>query len=298
MSKGTILAALCAAAAAFAQAPASRPAFEVASIKPAEPLTREMVISGRLHIGMKVDNARVEIDSFSIEELVRYAYNLKLYQVEGPDWIRHLRYDIVAKLPDGATQDQIRPMVQTLLADRFKVVLHHESKDLPVYALVVGKNGPKMKEAPASAVPAEPGPNAPKEMDVSGGGPGISMTGGSFGNMRMTFEDGAMRLISPAANMTSLAFMLSRIADRPVIDMTGLKGDYDISIALSDEDMRNMAAAAGMTLPIRRGADTAADPGSGSIFQSIQQLGLKLEPRKAPLDMVVVDSAEKVPTEN
>jgi uncharacterized protein (TIGR03435 family) len=301
MSSKIVLAAFCTAAAALAQAPPAGPAFEVASIKTAEPLTREMVLSGRLHIGMKVDNARVQIDSFSIQELVRFAYNLKPYQVSGPDWITHLRYDIVAKLPDGATTEQIRPMVQRLLADRFKLVIHHETKDQPVYALVVGKNGPKLKDAAPDAVPAAPAANAPREMNVSGNGEGVSMTGGTFGNLRMVQgDDGKMRLVSPAATMTTVTDMLSRMMDRPVVDMTGLKGNYQISIDLDDEDLRNLAAAAGINLPLRggRGGGEAADPTHSSVFQSIQQLGLKLEPRKAPMDLLVVDSAEKVPTEN
>jgi len=294
------LAALCAATCAVAQTPQNRPSFEVSSIKTAEPITREMVRDGRLHIGMKVDKARVEFDSFSVQELIRFAYNLKPYQVSGPDWITHLRYDIVAKLPDGATMDEIRPMVQTLLADRFKLVLHHETKDLPVYALVVGKNGSKLKEAAPDAVPAPPAPGAPREMDVSGSNQGgVSMTGGSFGNIRMVpAPDDKMRMVSPAATMTNLADMLARMTDRPVVDKTGLTGNYQIAIDLGTDDLRNMARGIGMNLPLRRGGDEAADPTSGSIFQTIQQLGLKLDPRKEPIDMVVVDSAEKVPSEN
>lgn len=288
----------CAAAVAGAQT-ASGPAFEVASIKPAEPITREMVISGQMHIGMKVDKAHVEIQSFTIQELVRFAYNLKPYQVEGPAWTTHLRYDISAKLPEGATMAEVRPMVARLLAERFKLVIHHETKDLPVYVLAAAKDGAKLKAAAPDKVPATPGADAPREMNVGGNGQQVNMTGGSFGNLKLVQgDDEKMKLVSDAATMTNLTDMLSRMMDRPVIDKTGLSGYYQISVDVDNQDLRNMAAGAGIVMPLRRNDGEATDPSHGSVYQSLQHLGLRLEGRKEPIDFVVVDSAEKVPVEN
>lgn len=287
-------------AAALAQAPvpSSTPAFEVVSIKEAEPITREMVIAGRMHIGMKVDNARVEIQSFNLQELIRYAYSLKPYQVSGPDWITHLRYNITAKLPEGANMSQIRGMVQRLLAERFQLVFHHETKELPIYALIVLKDGPKLKEADPSAVIAPTG-DAPREMNVGGTNRLMSMTGGSFGNLKLVQDSNEqMHLVSEAATIGNLTDMLDRMLDRPVIDMTNLTGNYQFRIDVDDQDLRAMAAGAGVSMPLRGNAGDASDPSHRSVFQSLQRIGLKLEPRKAPVDNVVVDSAAKSPLEN
>src|ERR1035441_9283141 len=131
------------------------PAFEVASVKPAAPLDRSQMLSGQMHVGMKVDAARVDIGSMSLAELIRVAYRVKAYQVSGPDWMASERFDVLAKLPEGASSGQVPEMLQALLAERFKLSVHRESKEHAVYALVVGKNGPKLKEsAPDADAPA------------------------------------------------------------------------------------------------------------------------------------------------
>lgn len=278
--------------------PSSTPSFEVVSIKAAEPITREMVMDGRMHIGMKVDNARVQIQSFNLQELIRYAYSLKPYQVTGPDWMTHLRYDISAKLPEGAQMTQIRGMVQRLLADRFQLVFHHDTQDLPVYALVVLRDGPKLKEADPSAVIAPTG-DAPREMSVGGTDRLMNMTGGSFGNLKLVQDgDGKARLVSQASTIGNLTDMLNRMLDRPVLDMTNLTGNYQFSLDVDTEDLRAMAAGAGVSMPLRANNGDASDPTHRSVFQSLQRIGLKLEPRKAPVDIFVVDSAAKSPVDN
>jgi hypothetical protein len=122
--------------AAFGQAPdpnaAPKPAgltFEVATIKPAEPLTPQLVASGKLHAGMSVDGARVDIGFFSLSDMIRAAYKLKSYQLSGPDWLSVQRFDILAKMPEGATKEQVPEMLQALLADRFKLAI--QSCQLP-----------------------------------------------------------------------------------------------------------------------------------------------------------------------
>src|ERR1019366_4635921 len=135
------------------------PAFEVASIKPSEPITPAMVASGKLHAGMKIDGKRVDIGNFGLMQLICKAYDVKAYQVTGPSWLKTVglagqRFDIVANLPEGATREQVPQMLQALLAERFKLVIHRESKDQSVYAMVIGKGGLKIEESqPPAASP-------------------------------------------------------------------------------------------------------------------------------------------------
>ena len=140
-----------AAATLFAQSASPRLEFEVSSIKPAPPGDPH-----KISIKMSADNGRIDFANVSIRDVVLRAYSLKTYQLSGPDWIGSQRYDISAKLPDGATKDQIPQMLQALLQDRFKLTHHREKKELPVYSLVVGKGGPKLKPAESDADTAVP----------------------------------------------------------------------------------------------------------------------------------------------
>jgi uncharacterized protein (TIGR03435 family) len=130
----------------------SGPRFEVASIKPA-PITSS---GPPAHAGIEIDGARVDIGYWSINQLIYRAYGLPAYQLSGPGWMNNLRFDVVAKFPEGASKDQLPEMLQWLLADRFGLVAHAETRELPGFALVVGKGGPKVKLA-------EPDPDAATE---------------------------------------------------------------------------------------------------------------------------------------
>jgi uncharacterized protein (TIGR03435 family) len=201
-------------------------------------------------------------------------------------------------------------MLQALLAERFKLAVHRESKEHAVYALVVGKGGPKLKESAPDA-DAPDGGDAPAALDVHVSGRGentqVSISSGQIGTAHMSMgPNGVMRLEAPKMNMAALADLLSRFFDRPVVDLTGLKGTYQVALDLSMEDLRNAARSIGMMGPgmgggregTRPPSDAASDPGGLSIFAAVQQLGLKLEPRKEPLDLIVIDHLEKTPTEN
>jgi len=309
MWKGFLL--VLAAGAAMAQTAA----FEVASVKPAAPLDRGQLLSGEAHVGMKIDAARVDIGSMSLADLIRVAYRVKPYQISGPNWMASERFDVLAKMPEGATSEQVPEMLQALLAERFKLTVHRESKEHAVYALVVGKNGPKLKEslpdadAPAGGGAPAAGDNVNPQVRVSGRGENasVSISGGGIGTARMSMgPNGTMRLEAPKMNMPALAETLSRFFDRPVVDLTELKGTYQMALELSMEDLRNAARTMGMMGPgmgggrdgARAPTDAASDPGGLSIFAAVQQLGLKLEPRKVPIDLVVIDHLEKAPTEN
>jgi uncharacterized protein (TIGR03435 family) len=315
---------LLSAAAAFAQTPATPLAFDVASVKPAGPLDPIAIQSGKMRIGMKVDGALVDLGSFTLKDLIRTAYEVKDYQISGPDLgtvMTAQRFNVQATIPEGATEKQVPQMLQALLADRFKLVVHRETKDHSVYALIVGKGGLKMKESepdpPAASTPTDP-PAEPKkgetvmgqgsgQVRVSGNmenGKGITIKGGPMGQMHMTMADGRMHMEAEKMSMTTLIETLTRFLDRPVIDMTELTGNYQVALDLSTEDLKNAAKAAGMGAMMGGGGDgakpsaEASDPAGSSIFTSIQQMGLKLEPRKAPLVMIVIDHLEKSPTEN
>jgi uncharacterized protein (TIGR03435 family) len=299
-------------AAAFGQG-AGGPTFEVASIKKAEPLSVNAVMSGQMHIGMTIDAAIVNIRSMSMADLLRAAYKVKSFQISGPDWLGAERFDIVAKMPAGATRDQVPQMLQALLADRFKLTLHRTTSDLPAYALVVMKGGAKLKESPPDEnAPDSPanGPAAPLAPTPTDGGAqvravassdanGVVSTASPNGQTKMVPREGGMRLEMTKMNTTGMLEMLGRFVDRPIIDMTGLTGRYDFTLDIGIEDMLALARAVGMTVPMgNRDATRASDPGASSVFTGIQQYGLKLEPRKAPIDLLVIDHVEKTPTEN
>lgn len=319
---------LLAAGTLFGQVPAAAPAFEVASIKPAAPLDPTKIMSGKMHIGVNIDGARVDIGNFTLMDLVAFAYTVKAYQISGLDWMGAERFDVLAKLPEGASKDQVPEMLQALLAERFKLKLHRESKDHAMYALVVGKNGPKLKESPPdadtpsvdSAPPAGPGAgfgpgpgSGPGQVRMNRDGRGMTVSDSRMGAVKVSMgQDGAMHLETSKTTMAMFAEMLSRFVDRPVVDMTELKGTYQVALDLNMEDMMNAAKSAGMMPPggMPR-AGPGGDPGgrgpvfaggsdaaASSIFANIQQLGLKLEPRKSPVETLVIDHAEKMPTEN
>jgi uncharacterized protein (TIGR03435 family) len=314
---------------AFGQTPAPPLAFEVASIKLAGPLDPMAIQQGKMRVGMKVDGAICDIGSFTLKDLIRTAYEVKDYQISGADSLGSVmtaqRYNIQATLPEGATEKQVPQMLQTLLAERFKLVVHRETKDQSVYALVVAKGGPKLKaaEPDAPAPPVSPdapqAPDAPKKGETvvgqgssqvrisgnMGDGKGVTVKGGPMGQMHVTMADGKMHMEAAKMTMAGLADMATGFVGKPVVDMTELKGEYQVGLDLSLDDLKNVARAAGVAGPgAAGGADAgpsvlnASDPSGSSIFASVEQMGLKLEARKAPLPFIVIDHFEKSPTEN
>jgi len=298
-------------ASSFAQTPAAAPAFDVASIKPSEPITPAMMAGGKIHAGMKIDNARVDIGNFPLMQLICKAYDVKPYQVQGPPWLlTGQRFDIVANIPPGATKEQVPQMLQTLLAERFKLVVRRDNKEQTVYGLVVGKGGIKMKESEEFKPAEGEGPNpavtgsSSVTFNQTKGGAVVSDGSGKTQKMSMAPDGKSMRLEASRITMAELAEGLSPMTDHPVIDMTGLTGKYEVTLDISMADLMAAARAAGVAVPGAPGggdpgkpADAASDP-AGSIFNSVQTLGLKLEPRKSAMVTIVVEHVEKMPTEN
>jgi len=264
------------AAAAIAQTPAAGLAFEVASIKLSGPPDQAKIMSGG--VGMKVDGARVDIGFLSLVNLICTAYNVKAYQISGPDWMSAQRFDIMAKLPAGARQDQVPEMLQALLAERFKLTIHRASKEIQIYALVVGKNGPKLKESPPDQPSASAADGAAPSTDTSlrvSGDPQKGMTvsnGLGSGTVKMTMANGAMHMESLKMSMPQFAEALARFLDHPVVDMTAIKGNYQMALDLSMEDLMNAVRSAGMQVPA--GARLRARPIQAALRFSTTSSGL------------------------
>ena len=286
----TILLATICAGFVFAQAPAN-PKFEVASIRPSQPMGTE-----RVDIGVHVDGAQLRYVAIPMRDYIARAYRMKLYQVTGPDWLTTERFDLNAKLPEGSTPDQIPEMLQSLLEERFQIKLHREKKELPVYALIIGKPPLKIQESAPDAS-GDAAPKATTTVTASGSAAGVSVDLGH--GSYYTFNNGNFEI--KKVDMDMLARQLERYVDRPILDMTDLKGKYDLTIAVTPEDYQTMlvraAVNAGMLLPPQ--ALRLLDSGSiASLLDGLQQLGLKMDARKAPLDVLVIDQLSKTPTAN
>ena len=319
--------ALLSASAVLAQAIPDKLTFEVASVKPAAPPT-----PGQFMVGVRggpgtPDPGQATFSNVTQRLLLTKAYGVQDYQISGPGWLDSERYDIVAKVPKGATKEQFMVMLQNLLAERFKLTLHHETKELPRYALVVAKNGPKLKEAAAPpandaevakdrAGPADggpppgpgpgsgppPGEGGPPRMPMGKDGFPKLPPGVGRGGIMMMMMNGRARLMGNGQPISKLADALARQLGRPVTDKTGLAATYDFTL---DFDPEGSTAGRGMMPPPPPGGGGDA-PGANppetevaSLFTALQeQLGLKLEQKKGPLDLLVIDHSEKVPLEN
>ena len=269
------------------------PAFEVASIRASVDAQRQAVAA----VG-RIDGAQYRIAGLTLKDYISMAYGLKLNQITGPDWIATDRFDIWATLPEGAKPNQIPAMMQSLLEDRFELKSHRDKKEFPVYALRVASGGLKVSEVPADPASDPPSATTPQTYTRSGSGQGISVDyglGSSFAFANDKFEGKKL-------TMTLLASTLERFLDRPVLDATTLTGAYDVSFDLAPEDYRMMliraAVAAGLVMSPNalRALDGPSSP--PSLVDGLGKFGLQLESRRAPLEVLIVDSARKTPSEN
>lgn len=261
----TVIAALLPASAVAAQS--ARSEFDVSSVKPNK--TNCCFSAG-------ANNGQAGAKDSTLKALISLAYKVQEFQiVGGPGWIGSDRFDVQGRTEDKtADPDQLRLMMRSLLADRFKLKLHSETRQVPVYALVVAKGGPKIKLAADQTSPDVNGPSKP------GAGP-------NHGAIK--FGRGSMA--GNAANFSLLVRFLSQRLDRPVVDHTGLSGRYDFLLQWTPEVGEAKVDPGGNPLP---GGDTTGP----SIFSAIQeQLGLRLESTKGPVELLVIDSVE-MPDEN
>ena len=309
MSAGLVVFTSCAT---FAQT-AENPTFEVASVKPAAPIAGNGIIVMMRGGPGTPDPGQITYTNVTVKNVLMSAYGVKSFQISGPGWLDSERYDIVAKLPRGATKAEFMAMLQNLLAERFKLTLHREKKDLPMYALVVGKNGPKMKASVDDAATPKAGGSADGPTATMGritvGKDGFPVLPGR-GATSIMLMNGNARMTASKQSMATLAEMLSSQLDLPVVDRTGLTGDYDFTFYFAPDGLAGMRLPAG--LPPPPNAPTAGEGGPGmpaasapdaqsnpNLFAAVQeQLGLKLEQRKGPVDLLVIDHLEKAPIEN
>lgn len=216
--------------------------FEVASIKPAS----DARISDGAISSMQVGKNRVELRGYTARAIVKFAYRLQDYQISGgPKWLDSDRYDIDAKPSTNGTVAQIPQMVQSLLADRCQLVVHHETQQVSGYEMTVAKNGSKLVKA---------------ELSQPGG-----------------FGWGSRQISSRAGTIAELAENLANTLQRPVVDKTGIEGLYQIKLSFA---------------PVQPDPnDDGSRPALPAALQ--EQLGLKLESARVPVDVIVIDRAEK-----
>ena len=277
-------------------AQATTPAFEVASVRAAEFPNPGRGGGGpqQFRAGMQLDAGRLDWGFASLADMIQYAFGVKNYQVSGPDWMRSSRWNVVARLPEGASQDQVPKMMQALLAERFQLKIHHEKRQQPVYAIEVAKGGPRLEAiapsnddstAPEPAGASAPGPfpgpfgvpfgrgpggPPPDGPDGRGGrGPGAMTTTAANGaTVRMSPGNGcAMHLELSKLTMQDLADTLAPFLDKPVIDATELTGTYKATLDLPMEVMftmmQNMMRANGMPAPGQGGFGRGPGDGGG-----------------------------------
>ena len=264
--------------------------FEVASLKsvslePGKPITM-MGFDG----GPGTDDPGRLVSYYTtLKMILTRAYDLKSFQIVGPAWLDSERYDIVAKVPPGATSGQVNIMLQNLLADRFKLSAHRDRKDLPLYALIVGKDELKLKAA--GSAPAEGPPPGPKP--GADGFPALPPGALAAGPI-ILFRNGKARLQARGATIQQLANSLTGQLDRLVADETNLKGHFDIDLYWTPESTR----VSGGPPPESNSQAVAPDPAS-PLFSAIrEQLGLRVVSKKGPVDVIVVDHMERTATGN
>jgi len=270
---------------AFGQAVEGKLSFEAASVKPSGPTSVR---------NFSRDPGRYSASKAEFLELVFEAYRgqgtgtplpvTEYDQVTGPAWMEKEEFDVVATFPPGTTREQFREMLRNLLVERFKLVLHHETKVLPIYELVVAKGGLKLKETALVPDPDAPGFQGRPAVDNEGfvvlppGRPNIASRFMADGGAHITCFGEPMSVVATT-------FGQPNAAGRRVIDKTGLTGKYDFKLFYR-------AQFPGTPPP-------ADDDPMPTLEQAVrQQLGLSLVPAKAPFEIIVIDHAEKVPAEN
>jgi len=272
----TVASLLFLACGAYGQTAAPRPQFEVASIKPNK--------SGDLRMTFRsASGGRFTASNVSLQSLITIAYHIKDFQLSGaPPWLSE-RYDVEAKAEGNPGGDAMLPMLQGLVEDRLQFKFHRESKELPVYALVVAKAG-KLHPVEGECGPPPSGPPPPPEPGKLPTAPcgGFFMFPGHLSGQKVPIEQ--------------LLDTLSRFTGRTVLDKTNLPGKYDIDLQYTPEQGQFQAPPGGA--PPGMPPLPPTDPNGPSLFTALQeQLGLKLESQKGPVEIMVIDHIER-PSEN
>jgi uncharacterized protein (TIGR03435 family) len=281
--------------AAFAQA--SRQEFEVASVKVA---AHNNLPGWGVRGGPDTsDPGEFVCTGGSLADLLGFAYKLHPYQIAGPASIETEAYDVVAKVPAGVTRDQFLLMLQDLLVERFVLKSHTEPREMQVYELVVAKGGAKLRvpDKPAPGASLDPAQPFPSPNDLPRDRDGFPVTPPGIPSLRAFPDNGNVRWV---ARMQPLAGSFLRnveqLAGRPVVDRTGLTGVYDFNLLFHSQPIN----IPDITPPEATAGGDASEPaGVPDLFQALErQLGLRLQSARAPIQVLVVDSFKKIPTEN
>ena len=269
---------------------ASGQTFEVASVKPSAPPG-----AGRRVFGLQggpgtPDPTRARFSNMGLKGLVSFAYDTSGLQISGPSWTEDDRFDLVATMPNGTTREQFQVMLQNLLAERFKLEIHREKKTISLYSLTVGKGGSKLKIPRPDPVadPTVPDPDPKPRQGMQKGEDGYPKFAPNVTMMGMISDGGKTRGALQAHNepVAWLVKMLSGQMGAPVADDTGLKDKYDYAMTWIPEEPGAIPA-------------ENQDLGGPSLMNAIQeQLGLRLTAKKGPVEFIVIDRAERTPTEN
>jgi uncharacterized protein (TIGR03435 family) len=290
---------------AFAQA--TPPAFEVASVKPSDPNNSAAGILGGIPAMRPQGAGGLAISNMPLRLLVRMSYGLQDFQiVGGPSWQMSSKFDITAKAAEGTTTGTVNllPMMRTLLADRFKLKTHTETRELPTYALMVarsdGKLGPDIK--PSSSDCSDPAAAQKRAEELAKGGPANFIQILAKGETIPCTIMPAINPSNPTAGfglrgngqaMSGLTQLLTQVTGRIVHDKTGLTGLYDFELRFDPQVLMAMLPQLGINVP-GPGANAAPNPSdSPALLTALQeQLGLKLDAQRGPVEVLVIDSAE------
>jgi uncharacterized protein (TIGR03435 family) len=261
--------------------------FEVASIRPSPEQPPAQGVAG-----LTITQQQVRFSWLSLKDYLGIAYELPVHRISAPDWVASTRFEIAATIPADATTEQLDEMMQALLTDRFQLKAHHEKREFSVYALEVAAGGP-----PLVRLPDDIASDAPITVASQGSGNGVAVDLGQGASL--TFMNNRFEV--KKVTMAMLADTLGRFVDRPVVDLTKLEGRYDIAFDVAPEEYQPMlirsAVNAGIALPPQalRLLDTASN---ASVLDGLKKMGLSLQSRREPLDVLVVDSMQRMPTEN
>jgi uncharacterized protein (TIGR03435 family) len=285
-----------------ASAPPPALTFEVASVKPAPPSDgrgRTVRATGIPGVPFMKDPGRFTAENFSLANLITLAYDIPHYRLSAAPELNLVMFNIAAKMPVDTTKEQFKAMLQNLLAERFGLKVHWEERQMETYELLLAKSGPKLKDAVADAPPGVG--DAPPRSTGPPGPPARGPDGFPIpppGNQSwMAIMNGKAAMRGHNETAAEMASKFSNQVGHPVTDNTGLTGMYDYTLSWS------VSATRGMPAPTPSSADGSVRPADDmdgpSLFTAIQeQLGLRLQPKKGQVEVLVVDHVEKMPAEN
>lgn len=266
-------------------APTTPPKFEVASVRPSDPNDRK---SSAMPRTWGDETGKVSLHHIPLNYLLCHVYNLQPDQLSGPSWLPDEFFDILATVPADAPKERVPLMFQSLLAERFKLRFHRETHTAKVFALVVGKGGSKLKEA----LPDDPEWKTGYKTTGSGEDRIFSESGaGDLGRYKGTLAHGMAHDEYQNMTMENLAKFFSQspqVLGLPVVDMTGLRGSYQVTLDYPVTALRGAPA----------NSDDASDPSGVSFLDSLHKMGLDVVRREAPTERFVIDQIEKTPTPN